>query len=115
MTERRSGLVTRDSKTGLRRNGIRYLDGNPPTPAGCRWCGTREYWHGRRYVASVGWHTWTMPTIKQMLARMEARRKAAAIKRESINADREAIMVKARERRERRNRINVQCDTMETR
>lgn len=75
MTERRSGLVTRDSKTGLRRNGIRYLDGNPPTPAGCRWCGTREYWHGRRYVASVGWHTWTMPTTKQILARMKARRR----------------------------------------
>ena len=69
-------LVTRDPTTGLRRNGIRYRDGNPPIPSGCRWCGISERYHGQRWVPSHSWHKWEQPTPAQILARMKARRAA---------------------------------------
>ncbi|MER6976028.1 hypothetical protein [Streptomyces carpinensis] len=69
-------LVTRDPVTGLRRGPIRFRDGNPPVPSGCRWCGLPESTHGRAYIASAGMHTWERPTVAQVLARMRARAKA---------------------------------------
>lgn len=69
-------LVTRDPATGLRRNPIRYRDGHPPVPSGCRWCGAAERVHGQRWKSSAGWHTWEQPTSAQILARMRARRTA---------------------------------------
>lgn len=61
-------LVTSDPATGLRRGPIRWPDGKPPTPFGCRRCGHPENRHG------LGWHQWERPTKAQMLARMKARR-----------------------------------------
>ncbi|MEV6738628.1 hypothetical protein AB0N14_17535 [Streptomyces sp. NPDC051104] len=69
-------LVTRDKKTGLRRGPIRFPDGHPLVPSGCRWCGIPEATHGRGYIASVGMHTWEQPTSAQVLRRMQARAKA---------------------------------------
>lgn len=69
-------LVTRDPATGLRRNPIRYRDGHPPVPSGCRWCGADEYGHAQRWKPGHGWHTWEQPTDAQTLARMRARRNA---------------------------------------
>ncbi|WP_371793877.1 hypothetical protein OIE91_11470 [Streptomyces albidoflavus] len=67
-------LVTRDRSTGLRRGPIRYPDGHPPVPSGCRWCGVPDRQHARRWSGAVGWHPWTPPTPAQALARMRARR-----------------------------------------
>ncbi|MFI0929675.1 hypothetical protein ACH4TP_37990 [Streptomyces sp. NPDC021012] len=69
-------LVTRDPVTGLRRDPIVYPNGQPPTPYGCRWCGTEQSGHGRRWKPSVGVHWWAEPTRAQILARMRARRRA---------------------------------------
>ncbi|MEU5498472.1 hypothetical protein [Streptomyces griseofuscus] len=69
-------LVTRDPKTRLCRGPIRFPDGHPPVPSGCRWCGIPEATHGRSYIASAGTHTWEQPTSAQFLARMHARRTA---------------------------------------
>ncbi|MFE7547031.1 hypothetical protein [Streptomyces gardneri] len=69
-------LVTRDPATGLRRNPIRYRDGHPPVPSGCRWCGAGEYGHAQRHTPGHGWHTWEQPTDAQILVRMRARRNA---------------------------------------
>lgn len=69
-------LVTRDPLTGLRRGPVRYPDGHPPVPSGCRWCGAEQGGHGRRWSDAAGWHTWTAPTSAQVLARMKARRAA---------------------------------------
>lgn len=68
-------LVTRDPATGLRRGPVRFPDGSPPTPDGCRWCGL-PYPHSRSGISSVGMHLWQEPTREQRLARMKARRKA---------------------------------------
>lgn len=69
-----STLVTRDPATGLRRNPIRHPNNAPPTPFGCRWCGSSQNTHGRRWVSSAGLHTWQRPTNAQILTRMQARR-----------------------------------------
>lgn len=69
-------LVTRDLATGLRRGPVWYPDGQPPTPYGCRWCGTEQSGHGQRWKASVGLHRWEQPTRVQILARTRARRRA---------------------------------------
>ncbi|MFF6844707.1 hypothetical protein ACFY8X_38955 [Streptomyces tanashiensis] len=79
-------LVTRDPVTGLRRNPIRFPDGNPPTPYGCRWCGTGQSGHGQRWKASVGIHRWELPTRAQVLARMRARRRARLAGPEPLHA-----------------------------
>ncbi|WP_327385044.1 hypothetical protein [Streptomyces sp. NBC_01207] len=65
-------LVTRDLATGLRRGPIRFPDGRPPTPYGCRWCGSPQGHHGAGYCLTG--RTWTPPTRAQILARMRARR-----------------------------------------
>ena len=74
-------LVTRDPATGLRRGPIRFPNGRPPTPFGCRWCGTEQGGHGRRWAASARVHQWARPTDAQILTRMKdrirARREAA--------------------------------------
>ncbi len=67
-------LVTRDPATGLRHSGIRHPNGQPPTPFGCRWCGTDQHGHGHTWTPSVGMHAWERPTNAQILARMQARR-----------------------------------------
>lgn len=69
-------LVTRDPATGLRHSGIRHPNGQPPTPFGCRWCGTEDRSHGRTWTPSVGMHAWQRPTNAQITARMQARRTA---------------------------------------
>lgn len=69
-------LVTRDPATGLRRGPVRYPDGHPPVPSGCRWCGIEHRRHAGRWSAAVGWHAWNAPTSAQVLARMRARRAA---------------------------------------
>ncbi|MEW2068449.1 hypothetical protein [Streptomyces sp. NPDC007346] len=68
--------VTRDPDTGLRRGPIRYPDGTPPAPFGCRWCGIEHGRHAAQWSRSVGLHIWTRPTSAQHLARMQARLKA---------------------------------------
>jgi hypothetical protein len=53
---------------------IRWPDGTPPTPYGCRWCGAERGHHGRRWLPGRGIHPWAEPTDRQILARMRARR-----------------------------------------
>ncbi|WP_062214725.1 hypothetical protein [Streptomyces sp. NBRC 109706] len=63
----------------------RYPDSQPPTPFGCRWCGTEQRGHGSRWVASAGMHQWEQPTRAQILARMRARR-AADVRRRAVGS-----------------------------
>ncbi|MFI9463824.1 hypothetical protein [Streptomyces xiamenensis] len=65
-----------DPASGLRHGHIRHPDGQPPTPQGCRWCGTPQQHHGRRWSDSHGVHAWEPLTAAQVLARMRARRAA---------------------------------------
>lgn len=55
---------------------VRWPDANPPTPYGCRWCGTQRSHHGRQYLIGRGMHSWEQPTEAQIKARMLARRAA---------------------------------------
>lgn len=55
---------------------IRWPDGSPATPFGCRWCGIEESGHGRRWMPGHGMHSWERPTEAQIKARMLARRNA---------------------------------------
>lgn len=68
-------LVTRDAATGLRRGPVRWPDGTPPPPFGCRRCGHDPATHGDHT------HPWERPTNAQVLARMKARRRARAEER----------------------------------
>ena len=70
------GYGRRDERTGMVRGLIRWPDGNPPNPSGCRWCGADEYGHFRRFLPRRGFHAWKAPTQAQILARMRARRRA---------------------------------------
>ncbi|MEH0402922.1 hypothetical protein ACFY7V_03785 [[Kitasatospora] papulosa] len=63
-------FVSADPVTGLRRGPIRWPDGTPPPPFGCRWCGHDPAMHG------MGAHSWERPTDAQMIARMKARQAA---------------------------------------
>lgn len=75
MTDHRRWIIRHvDPVTGLRSGRIRWPDGNPPDPYGCRWCGWAKAIHGRRYAGSVGMHGWATPTNEQIYARMVARR-----------------------------------------
>lgn len=71
-----SSLVTRDLATGLRRGPIRYPDGKPPAPYGCRWCGVQQSGHCTRWSNAARLHRWAPPTSAQILARMKARQAA---------------------------------------
>ncbi|MCF3960324.1 hypothetical protein [Streptomyces fuscigenes] len=70
-------LMFRDPRTGLARGPIRYPDGRPPEPSGCRWCGRPQDTHGLALMRS-GVHAWTAPTFAQILARMRARARVRA-------------------------------------
>lgn len=102
-------LVTRDRATGLRRGPIRFPNGRPPVPSGCRWCGIERRRHAGRWSGAVGWHGWAPPTAAQTLARMKARR-AARLKARRLAAIeatliRTAGLVGPRERRRRRRAV----------
>jgi len=62
--------------SGMRHGHIRYPEGQPPTPFGCRWCGDERHHHGVQYLRGQGGHGWERPTDAQILARMRARRAA---------------------------------------
>ncbi|WP_369778876.1 hypothetical protein [Streptomyces sp. R33] len=47
------------------------------TPYGCRHCGVPQGEHGRQYLPKVGVHAWDAPTDRQILARMQIRRRLA--------------------------------------
>jgi hypothetical protein len=70
------GYGRRDPETGMVHGLIRHPDGRPPTPSGCRWCGAPQHGHFRRFLPRRGFHAWTAPMQKQILARMKARRRA---------------------------------------
>ncbi|SOE31708.1 hypothetical protein [Streptomyces sp. OK228] len=70
--------TTADETTGMQRGPIRWPDGTPPTPYGCRWCGIDHAEHRDRRTAAAGLHTWQRPTNAQILARMRARRAVCA-------------------------------------
>ncbi|MEZ7004998.1 hypothetical protein [Streptomyces sp. AD55] len=109
-------LPTRHPATGLRTSPIRYPNGRPPIPSGCRWCGIPQQEHSIRHSRSVGWHGWTAPTTAQTLARMRARRAATdAARRQAAwetTLTRTTGDVGPRERRRRR-RANTGCSTCE--
>lgn len=72
-------LLLVDAGSRLRHGPVRFPDGSPPPPHGCRWCGRPTYRHGARdWISSVGTHGWTRPTPAQTLARMKARRAVRA-------------------------------------
>lgn len=48
-----------------------------PEPNACRYCGYEQRSHAIRWIRSVGSHNWVIPTDKQRLARMKARRSAS--------------------------------------
>ncbi|MFJ9128879.1 hypothetical protein ACIRJS_32735 [Streptomyces sp. NPDC102340] len=70
------GYGRRDAATGMLHGHIRWPDGSPATPFGCRWCGGTQSGHGRRWLPGRGMHAWARPTEAQILARMKARREA---------------------------------------
>lgn len=71
-----SGLLYRDCDTGMAHGNVRWPNGRPPTPFGCRWCGTEQRHHGRRSLRGRPSHSWERPTEAQIKARMVARRNA---------------------------------------
>ncbi|MFB8772154.1 hypothetical protein [Streptomyces broussonetiae] len=71
-----TGLLYRDCTTGMAHGNIRWPEGRPPTPFGCRWCGAEQRGHGRRSLRGQSPHTWEQPTQAQIKARMLARRAA---------------------------------------
>lgn len=70
------GYGRRDEGTGMLHGHIRWPNGRPPTPFGCRWCGTERGHHGRSWMPGHGVHAWVQPTQAQIKARMLARRNA---------------------------------------
>lgn len=71
-----SGFLYRDCDTGMAHGNIRWPDGQPPAPYGCRWCGAEQRYHGRRSLLGRASHAWEQPTQRQIKARMLARRNA---------------------------------------
>ncbi len=70
------GYGRQDTTTGMLHGHIRWPNGQPPTPFGCRWCGTAQNVHGKRWMPGKALHTWERPTTAQIKARMLARRNA---------------------------------------
>lgn len=71
-----SGFRYRNVEAGIAHGWVRWPDGTPPTPYGCRWCGIEQGGHGRRWIPGKGMHAWERPTERQIKARMLARRNA---------------------------------------
>jgi hypothetical protein len=71
-----SGFGWRDVETGMHHGNIRWPEGQPPTPYGCRQCGFERRFHGRRSLLGRPSHLWEQPTQAQIKARMVARRTA---------------------------------------
>lgn len=71
-----SGLIYRDLDTGMAHGNVRWPEGQPPTPFGCRWCGAEQRFHGLRNLRGRNSHRWVQPTQAQIKARMLARRNA---------------------------------------
>lgn len=65
-----------DGTASIRFGNVRWPDGRPPTPFGCRWCGDERGHHGHQYLRGRGIHVWEQPTREQIKARMLARRAA---------------------------------------
>ncbi|MFF3096744.1 hypothetical protein [Streptomyces cyaneofuscatus] len=59
-------LVSRDPRTGLRHGPVRWPDGSPPPPYGCRRCGYDSPLHG------ASGHRYELPTRAQVAARLAA-------------------------------------------
>lgn len=72
----RAALPYKDSNTGLLHGYIRWPEGRPPTPYGCRWCGIERRGHGLQHLWGRPSHRWEPPTQAQIKARMVARRNA---------------------------------------
>ncbi|MFJ3182346.1 hypothetical protein ACIPJN_28705 [Streptomyces sp. NPDC086796] len=75
-TKHLRGYGRRDEATGMLHGHIRYPDGHPPVPSGCRWCGRVSRVHGGWWMPGKGFHRWERPTQAQIKARMLARRSA---------------------------------------
>jgi hypothetical protein len=71
------GYGRRDPTTGMLHGLIRWPNGKPPTPNGCRWCGIDHQRDGQLWIPGRGFHQWEPPTDAQTKARMIARRRAA--------------------------------------
>lgn len=71
-----SGFLHRDLDTGMAHGNVRWPEGQPPAPFGCRWCGAEQRFHGRRNLRGRNSHGWVQPTQAQIKARMLARRNA---------------------------------------
>lgn len=71
----RAPLPLVDETTGLRRGAVRYPQGSPPLPGGCRWCGVIPLTHGPEgmWTAGKGFHAFEPPTAAQEAARRAAR------------------------------------------
>lgn len=69
-----TGLLYRDCDTGMAHGNVRWPEGQPPVPYGCRWCGIEQRVHGRRSLRGRSSHRWERPTERQIKARMVARR-----------------------------------------
>jgi hypothetical protein len=75
-TKHLQGYGRQDTVTGMLHGHVRWPNGTAPTPFGCRWCGTEQGGHGRRWMPGRGIHAWEQPTQEQIKARMLARRTA---------------------------------------
>ncbi|MFJ8163855.1 hypothetical protein ACIRBY_23410 [Streptomyces sp. NPDC096136] len=53
------------------------MSDRPITPSGCRHCGIPKGEHARRWKQPAGWHAWEPPSDRQILARMQMRRRLA--------------------------------------
>jgi len=47
------------------------------TPSACRHCGIPQREHYQQWKSGPGWHRWEPPTDRQILARMQIRRRLA--------------------------------------
>lgn len=113
MTERayRSASWTAAPESGMFHGPVRFPDGSPPLPHGCRWCGRPTYEHGARdWIASVGPHDWTRPTPAQTVARMKARRAARAESRRLAR-----VLVACERERRRRERVEQEPEPVPVR
>lgn len=79
------GMRFMNPDTGLLHGHIRWPDGRPPVPSGCRRCGRKADWHTAYYVPYWGYHEWVPPTAQQVMLRMLARRRAREAGKNNTN------------------------------